>query len=326
MPDFMDDLRKSKRESARPRPRPVRNWLLKQEAKFNPGVFTPRSTDEGPRSLNMLRQEGEATDKFSHYWGTPVFGKAPLDMFVQLAGMGAKAIAPDEWSGRLGGDLQQMGAEAHKERVKREYERPNILLERRLREAQLSKTEMEIEQLREAVPDEWDAFYRAKKGEGLNDAEIVSAYHEARRAPEAPKYSYTKGNDEVLVFRDGKEVDRIKLTPKERQEGNRVIYFADGTAALVDSYGDTVKTFEGVHIRESSPTPRTWVTADGTPVTQIGTDFWIRDDNTGENRLALPQEVQNLTSVPAGKSKLGIDRLATKEGGETVSPWQHLLQ
>ena len=45
-------------------------------------------------------------------WKQPVFGNMPLDKFVQLTGMMANAVAPNEWSGRLGRDMANMAGQA----------------------------------------------------------------------------------------------------------------------------------------------------------------------------------------------------------------------
>lgn len=53
-------------------------------------------------------------------WKQPVFGNMPLDKFVQLTGMMANAVAPNEWSGRLGRDMANMAGQAGMDR--RDYE------------------------------------------------------------------------------------------------------------------------------------------------------------------------------------------------------------
>lgn len=83
-------------------------------------------------------------DQFTQYWKQPVGTSKfnmPLDQFVRLAGMTAHAFAPDTGMGRLGADLSSMGAEAVKERARREYEAPNVLLQRRLAETQVKTAE-----------------------------------------------------------------------------------------------------------------------------------------------------------------------------------------
>ena len=70
------------------------------------------------------------------YWGNKVFGKIPLDQFVQFAGMLANSFNPED---PLGKSLASMGGEAYKERMKREYEGPNKLLERRIAQEKLTE-------------------------------------------------------------------------------------------------------------------------------------------------------------------------------------------
>lgn len=75
-----------------------------------------------------------APSEHSKYWGNKVFGKIPLDQFVQMAGMLANSFNPED---PLGKQLATMGGEAYKERIKQEYEGPNKLLEQKLKQEQL---------------------------------------------------------------------------------------------------------------------------------------------------------------------------------------------
>jgi len=79
--------------------------------------------------------------EYEKYWKTPVGTSKynmPLDQFVNIAGLAAKYLDPQN---PVANDLIKMGGEAYKERARREYEGPNVLLERRLRSAQAQAAE-----------------------------------------------------------------------------------------------------------------------------------------------------------------------------------------
>jgi hypothetical protein len=65
----------------------------------------------------------------------------PLDQFVKVAGLAAKYLDPKN---PIANDLIKMGGEAYNERARREYESPNVLLERRLHSAQAQAAESGI--------------------------------------------------------------------------------------------------------------------------------------------------------------------------------------
>lgn len=132
------------------------------------------------------------TNALLDYWAKPVIGGIPRDMFVQLAGSLAHAIAPREWSGRIGANLAQMGGQAYAERIRREREEPENVLRRRLLEAQAKKLE-EPEK-----PTEWGAFYKEHMntinpatGRTYTVGETLKAFHEAQKVvtPKEPKYN-----------------------------------------------------------------------------------------------------------------------------------------
>lgn len=97
-----------------------------------------------PQNQTMLPQNQIETnilppqpDEFSNYWKQAVVGKMPRDQFVQLMGTVAQSLAPNEWSGRLGGNLAAQAGAAYGERMRRQYEAPMNALKTRLTEAQI---------------------------------------------------------------------------------------------------------------------------------------------------------------------------------------------
>lgn len=75
------------------------------------------------------------------YWGQPVVGGMPRDLFVALTGGAAQAIAPRTPMGRLGGGLARMAGDVYGRRMRREEEEPERALQRRISEAQLRQLE-----------------------------------------------------------------------------------------------------------------------------------------------------------------------------------------
>ena len=61
----------------------------------------------------------------------------PLDLGVTLAGMLAHSIAPDEWGGRMGKDVANLGGRLFEKRLDRERTAPERDIQRRIGEAQI---------------------------------------------------------------------------------------------------------------------------------------------------------------------------------------------
>ena len=82
--------------------------------------------------------------EYEKYWRTPVGTdkyNMPLDQFVRVAGLASKYLDPQN---PVANDLIRMGGEAYNTRARMEYESPNILLQRRLHEAQAKVAENEL--------------------------------------------------------------------------------------------------------------------------------------------------------------------------------------
>ncbi len=73
------------------------------------------------------------------YWKKPVVGSMPLDQFVMMAGMFAESLAPDTWSGRMGGQLSNLATQIYGTRLKQEMGAPEAELDRRLTEARIRR-------------------------------------------------------------------------------------------------------------------------------------------------------------------------------------------
>jgi len=208
---------------------------LRNLAVTNPNLsfknFITPSTETTPSNA-LLRATTPPTEPVAKkpvnslldYWAKPVIGKMPLDQFVQIAGALSSAIAPREWSGRVGNVLSQMGGAAYAERVKREGEElerqrkePENILRRRLLEAQITEAE---------IPREWGAFSKSLRGaidpdtkEIYKESKILQKFHEATRAPKEPTSHVSApfesgGKMWQTVTKDGK-VETIPLIPGE---------------------------------------------------------------------------------------------------------------
>jgi len=121
------------------------NTPAKAVPDFSGALPTPLTQ---PKPQNIIAQAPATTTppytpqtEYEKYWKTPVGTSKynmPLDQFVRIAGLAAKYFDPQN---PVANDLIRMGGEAYKERARREYEGPNVLLERRLRSAQAQTAE-----------------------------------------------------------------------------------------------------------------------------------------------------------------------------------------
>ena len=105
----------------------------------NQSITTPTSAPSTPTTAPYTPQT-----EFEKYWKTPVGTEKyniPLDQFVRVAGLASKYLDPQN---PVANDLIKMGNEAYNARARMEYESPNILLQRRLHEAQANIAEREL--------------------------------------------------------------------------------------------------------------------------------------------------------------------------------------
>ena len=169
--------------------------------KANEALTPPRMLATPPTNLLTASTAAptQPPDSLSSYWGQKMGGSnLPLDRFVQLAGTAAKAFDPTGVGGRLGDDLAQMGAGAYGERMKREYEGPNKLLQRQLATAQIERIKNPTES--------WAAFNKAEMENGnTNVAANYKRYKALGRAEVAPKGHYESDDEgNVSYFEGGK--------------------------------------------------------------------------------------------------------------------------
>lgn len=111
--------------------------------------------------------------EYEKYWKTPVGTdkyNMPLDQFVKVAGLAAKALNPQN---PIANDLIKMGGEAYNERARREYESPNVLLQRQIHQVQLDKLKAES-----GLLPQWETYKKGRLATGeTNLAKIVEDYN-----------------------------------------------------------------------------------------------------------------------------------------------------
>ena len=126
--------------------------------------------------------------EYEKYWKTPVGTEkynVPLDQFTKIAGLAAKYLDPQN---PIANDLIKMGGEAYNERARREYEGPNVLLQRQLHQAQLKK-------LDEEAPKAWDIYYKEQTKLGKKPEDIVKEYNKMLNS--------TKAKPKILIDNHG---------------------------------------------------------------------------------------------------------------------------
>lgn len=188
-------------------------------------VAQPQSFEQPSASTALPPRDLSEHEK---YWGNKVFGKIPLDQFVQMAGMLANSFNPDD---PLGKQLAQMGGEAYKERMKREYEGPNKLLESMLTREKIGER-VAGGAMRNALSnfvENWPDEAKRLKGLGYTDEainrmrqrrvnEIVTAYGGVKGAQLEEK---TIGREENIDVRKTGNVIREKGVNAAISRGER---------------------------------------------------------------------------------------------------------
>jgi len=240
------------------------------------------------------------------YWGNKVFGKIPLDQFVQMAGMLANSFNPDD---PLGKQLAAMGGEAYKERMKREYEGPNKLLERRLKQEQLSGRVAgnEVRANLNNFIENWPAEAERLKGLGYSD--------------EAIRREYTKGVTRITAMGSGLKGAALEEKVTARQEGidtrraGQAITGRVADARIAKMGSDAARAERGLRLREKKAVGgkagtgeegfgkvvKILVNPQGIPITvyqKKGEEAKYRVKLTdGTSREATPDELQGITGV-----------------------------
>lgn len=155
------------------------------------------------------------------YWKTPVVGKMPLDQFVQLTGMMANAVAPDEWSGRLGKQMAAVATQADIDRrdyEEREQQRADInkKYEDQQKEKRMDKA-LEFAMKTDNAPLA-KAAYGQLKGQWEQDFGVPLPDWNPEATPDLMKQlsAYKKGAKE------------LGLSPEEQKKGEAEILLAGG--------------------------------------------------------------------------------------------------
>jgi hypothetical protein len=110
-----------------------------QILKEKPGLALSPKLDSGGTTDTGKR----ARDGLWGPWGQRIGGGKgiPLDLGVTLAGMLAHSIAPDEWGGRMGKDLANLGGTIYGRRLEHDITAPEREQKSRLTEAQITQAE-----------------------------------------------------------------------------------------------------------------------------------------------------------------------------------------
>jgi hypothetical protein len=253
-------------------------------------------------------------DKDSAYWGQMV-GKTgiPLDRFVQLAGMLSGAIDPTGAAGRLGKDLSAMGGKAYEDRISRERNAPNALLQKRLAEAKVADAEgtspnailnkrlleAKIEDA-ESVTDKWELYNKAKTSEGVPIEKQIRDFRDLTGTP--VKKQFTPSTEHERLYSEYKK-DYIA---------------AEGEGVAKNSAGKMMSAYEFKKFME--PVSQILMTPTG-PVLVNKSGEFTRPD--GEE--VSPAELGELTGLPKSPDpiqQLLLEKIRKKKGikqGEEVS-------
>jgi hypothetical protein len=173
--------------------------------------------------------------EYEKYWKTPVGTEKynmPLDQFVKVAGLAAKYLDPKN---PIANDLIKMGGDAYAERAKREYESPNVLLQRQVHQVQLDKLKSES-----GLLPPWETYKKGRLDAGeTNLVKIVEDYNKMSRESQTVNYHYKedeKGN--VSVYING---ELKSGTGKGKDISNQVAYHTVDDAGIVHAYNNAGK-------------------------------------------------------------------------------------
>ena len=277
---------------------------------FSGALPTPMTQ---PKPQNVMAQTSTQTapytpqTEFEKYWKTPVGTEKyniPLDQFVRVAGLASKYLDPQN---PVANDLIKMGNEAYNARARMEYESPNVLLQRRLHEAQLQK-------LQEEAPKAWDIFYKEQIKLGRKPEDIVKDWNKITRESQAINYHYAedeKGN--ISVYVNGQLVSG---SGKGKDISNQVAYHSVDDAGIVhtfDKYGKEIgrtpggktKVDPGAAARatedlQKEREARQWTTIGIT--TGIGPDAekqYIQQNKLGDIRYRSVEDGVDISRIPS---------------------------
>ena len=242
--------------------------------------------------------------EYEKYWKTPVGTSKynmPLDQFVRIAGLAAKYFDPQN---PVANDLIRMGGEAYKERARREYEGPNVLLQRQLAQEHLRK-------LQEEAPKAWDIFYKEQTKLGKKPEDIVKEWNKITRESQAINYHYTedeKGNVSTfvngqLVSGPGKGKDISKQVAYHTVDDAGVVHAFDKTGKEIGrAPGGKTKESPGAAARATEDLrqereKREWKTIAVT--TKDGKQKLLQENKLGQTRYADVPEGADISRIPS---------------------------
>jgi len=274
---------------------------------FSGALPTPMTQ---PKPQNVMAQTSTQTapytpqTEFEKYWKTPVGTSKynmPLDQFVRIAGLAAKYFDPQN---PVANDLIRMGGEAYKERARREYEGPNVLLQRQLAQEHLRK-------LQEEAPKAWDIFYKEQTKLGKKPEDIVKEWNKITRESQAINYHYTedeKGNVSTfvngqLVSGPGKGKDISKQVAYHTVDDAGVVHAFDKTGKEIGrAPGGKTKESPGAAARATEDLrqereKREWKTIAVT--TKDGKQKLLQENKLGQTRYADVPEGADISRIPS---------------------------
>jgi len=284
------------------------NTPTKTVPDFSGALPTPLTQ---PKPQNIIVQAPATTTppytpqtEYEKYWKTPVGTSKynmPLDQFVRIAGLAAKYFDPQN---PVANDLIRMGGEAYKERARREYEGPNVLLQRQLAQEHLRK-------LQEEAPKAWDIFYKEQTKLGKKPEDIVKEWNKITRESQAINYHYTedeKGNVSTfvngqLVSGPGKGKDISKQVAYHTVDDAGVVHAFDKTGKEIGrAPGGKTKESPGAAARATEDLrqereKREWKTIAVT--TKDGKQKLLQENKLGQTRYADVPEGADISRIPS---------------------------
>ena len=284
------------------------NTPAKAVPDFSGALPTPLTQ---PKLQNIIAQAPATTTppytpqtEYEKYWKTPVGTSKynmPLDQFVKVAGLAAKYFDPQN---PIANDLIRMGGEAYKERARREYEGPNVLLQRQLAQEHLRK-------LQEEAPKAWDIFYKEQTKLGKKPEDIVKEWNKITRESQAINYHYTedeKGNVSTfvngqLVSGPGKGKDISKQVAYHTVDDAGVVHAFDKTGKEIGrAPGGKTKESPGAAARATEDLrqereKREWKTIAVT--TKDGKQKLLQENKLGQTRYADVPEGADISRIPS---------------------------
>ena len=196
---------------------------LQAKPQGNTQSILPQGYDQGMPNGDLIDPRNQTQQRGGLYddWKKPVFGNMPLDKFVQLTGMMANAIAPNEWSGRLGRDMANMAGQASNDRrdyEEREQQRAD--LNKKYEDAQKEKRmDKAIEfAMKTDNPALAKAAYGVQKKQWEEDFGVALPDWNPEQTPDIM--------EQIQKYRDGAK--ELGLSAEEQRQGIAEILFGAG--------------------------------------------------------------------------------------------------